>query len=283
MPIIKQQKLLRIYQITQGYCYNSDSLFLWNFIMPHLHNGDKVLEIGSGSGIIGLLCARDKHITLYQVEKQKEYALLNVKNAQVNNINSRVFHADCLDLLESQNFLQDYNRSLLHYNSNQAFDSIPSQHYFDCIIANPPFYATQTFPSCNRFKNIAKQSSYLPLESFVFFVKKMLKPNGTLLFCYAPSMITKVLDILKQHRFALHSLRLVYPRIDKNASLILICAKINSNPQTIILPPLITHIGIHQKDNSREVQDIYNKAMTYSIKVNYNDIMWDTLLYPSNP
>ena len=55
MPIIKQQKLLRIYQITQGYCYNSDSLFLWNFIMPHLHNGDKVLEIGSGSGIIGLL------------------------------------------------------------------------------------------------------------------------------------------------------------------------------------------------------------------------------------
>ncbi|MFG5109162.1 methyltransferase, partial [Campylobacter lari] len=56
------KKLLRLYQLEDGYCYNSYSLFLYDFATLFLKNNSQILDIVSGSGILGLLCARDYSI-----------------------------------------------------------------------------------------------------------------------------------------------------------------------------------------------------------------------------
>lgn len=312
-----QKKILRIYQITEGYCYNSDSLFLWDFALSHLHRKQRVLEIGSGSGVIGLLCKREKDIDLYQLEKQTEYALLNLKNATINNLTTQIFNADCLNLLESQDFLHTLADSLLTSNKIQHISTSLCQaisaknntmrhrpnndvtltstsfytkslihvsninhnflQSFDIILSNPPFYAKETLTSQNPLKAIARQSSFLPLESFILFAKKLLKPNAKLIFCYSPFVLSEILSLLHAYHFSIESLRFVYPRIHKNSCLVLVCAKMNSKTQTAILPPLITHIGQNQTDNSKEVQEIYQQAKTYSIKIKYEDIAWNYL------
>lgn len=355
---VAMKRRLKIYQIAEGYCYNSDSLFLWDFILPHIKSRAKVLELGSGSGIIGLLCARSKAITLYQIEKQREYAFMNAKNAQINHIDSIVIHADCNMLIHSKELLKELQDNLLcnnkklesmlvetqfkevlspeslsletpllcskikdskachvernktsnmeskrdfstitqnknnlnptqsqvsHHNEDTKhvapqYADITSLPYFDLIISNPPFYHTQTLQSNNPFKAQATQSHFLPLSTMLKLAKRVLKPHGKFIFCYAPAMLPEILESLRAYGFGVEFLRFVYPRIEKDSSLVLICAKFNSKAQTRILPPLITHKGLAQQDNTDEVLSIYKAAHTQSIKVAYDDIVWENLL-----
>lgn len=299
-------KHLQIYQIAEGYCYNSDSLFLWDFILPHIKHKAKVLELGSGSGIIGLLCARDRQIELYQIEKQAIYALMNAKNALINNIDSNIIHADCNEILDSNEILMQLNSNMLYNkeklksltsqflskqssyiesckpiaypNCNLKDSNITRLPYFDLIISNPPFYPLNTLSSQNPIKAQATQSQYMPLETMLRLAKKILKPHGKFIFCYTPSMLGKILESLISFGFGIEFLRFVYPRLEKDSTLVLICARSNSKAQTHILPPLITHNGNSQKDNTKEVISIYEAAHTQSIKVSYNDIIWSNIL-----
>lgn len=358
------KRRLKIYQIAEGYCYNSDSLFLWDFIIPHIKPRAKILELGSGSGIIGLLCARSKNVALYQIEKQVEYALMNAKNAQINHIDSVIIHADCNMIIQSKDILEELHANMLcndkkleaiftkqqlskvladknlndlkqnttdcknlystslysktcnylnsidserflsksltyaqivgntldstqeHIESKAFFHQsqtlqhadIPSLPYFDMIVSNPPFYHTQTLQSNNPFKAQATQSHFLPFSTILKLAKKVLKPHGKLIFCYAPTMIAEILESLMAFNFGIEALRFVYPRKDKHSTLVLVYARHNSKAQTRILPPLITHNGLAQQDNTEEVISIYNAAYTQSLKVSYDDIVWEDLL-----
>lgn len=355
---VAMKRRLKIYQIAEGYCYNSDSLFLWDFILPHIKSRAKVLELGSGGGIIGLLCARSKAITLYQIEKQREYAFMNAKNARINHIDSIVIHADCNILIHSKDILKELHGNMLcnkeklesmlvetqlkevlspeslsletllldskikdskacHVERNKTLNmeskrdfsiiaqneknlnptqSQVSQHnadtkhlappyanitslpYFDIIISNPPFYHAQTLQSNNPFKAQATQSHFLPFSTMLKLAKRVLKPHGKFIFCYAPAILPEVLESLRAFGFGVESLRFVYPRMEKDSTLVLICARHNSKAQTRILPPLITHNGLAQQDNTDEVLSIYKAAHTQSIKVAYGDIVWENLL-----
>lgn len=307
---------LKIFQLDKGYCYNSDSLFLWDFAKSHLHHGQRVLEIGSGSGVIGLLCARDLELTLFQVEIQREYALLNLKNATYNNIFSHIINVDCLKMLDGKTFKVDVwamnaishplngvalwtienldgkdstrdfetdsikdSKNEKDLNQEDLIKKIDSKilniklEYFDVLISNPPFYNEGTLESKNIFKKIATQDIYLPLESFINVAKKSLKPSGKLIFCYSVANLGQILGTLSANNFGIEKMRFIYPKADKNAIRVMICAKRNAKPQTIILPPLITHIGDNQGDNSKEVLQIYQNAKTQSIKVDLDTML----------
>lgn len=306
------KKKMKIYQIKEGYCYNSDSLLLYDFILPHIRHNDSLLDIGSGSGVIGMLCYKAKNIKLYQLEKQPEYVLFNAKNAKINNIDSVIIHADCNVLSDSKNILMQLQENMLcnynklkglinmqiakftQFNDSQNLSKSFSLHssqtdlikhsntasltYFDIIVSNPPFYQPNTLQSQNLLKSQATQSRYLPLESILKLASKILKPHGKFIFCYSPSVIGEVLKKLKEFGFGVLYLRFVYPHIDRDAKLILICAKLNSKAQTRILPPLITHVGTNQGDNTEEVRSIYKFANIHSIKISYNDIEWGNFM-----
>ncbi len=279
-------KKLRIYQITEGYCYNSDTLFLWDFLRPYLRANAKVLDIGSGSGILGLLCARDCNIKLFGIERQREYVLLSVKNALSNDISACFLAGSCelfLDKTSIESFCIDYNteRTKL-YSLKGSLATQSLWQSFDMVVSNPPFYDS-SLHSQNRLKAEARQSSFLPLENLLESTRKILKPNGKMFFCYPSSNLATLMLLLMQYGLSVDSVRFVYPRLDKEATLALIYAKKNSNSkkcntQIHVLPPLITHIGHNQKDNSQEVQNIYSRASTCSIKVNWSDIIWEKLL-----
>ncbi|MDD3598474.1 methyltransferase, partial [Sulfuricurvum sp.] len=75
-----------LYQPEGGYCYNSDSILLYGFISRFAPKG-RVLDVGAGSGIVGLLIGRDfPNITLESVEKQPLYAEFARRNAAINKI-----------------------------------------------------------------------------------------------------------------------------------------------------------------------------------------------------
>ncbi|GAA7874720.1 tRNA1(Val) (adenine(37)-N6)-methyltransferase [Helicobacter pylori] len=236
------RKLLRLYQPLNAYSYNSDSLFLYDFSRPFIKNSGAILDIGSGCGVLGLLCARDNPLaSVHLVEKDSKMAFCSQKNA-LKFPNAQVFESDFLD----------FNPPIL----------------YDAIVCNPPFYALGSIKSKN--KGHARHQSELDFASLVVKVKKCLKPKGYFIFCYEALSLCLVIESLKSAKLTLETLRFVQSFKDKNAHLMLGLARNNSKSALKVLPPLITHNSKNQSDNTKEVLSIYQICNTYSIKAFLN-------------
>lgn len=225
-----------IYQLKTGYRYNSDTLFLYDFISKFNINKD-VLEIGSGSGVLGLLLKRDfKDINLTQIDFQEENYLLNKKNASINNIQTNVIQ-----------------NNFLYHNFDKKFDF---------IISNPPFYHDGVKKSENLHIQKSRVNIFLPLHEFIKKANSLLKPRGVFIFCYDCKDIMSVIGYLKEYKIQVEFIKFVHPRIDKLAKLVFFYAKKSSKSKCQILPPLFSHDGL---DNSKQAQEIFKKADTKAI------------------
>lgn len=243
------KKILKIYQLKDGYCYNSDSLFLYDFAKKFIKNRSALLEVGSGSGVVGLLCAMAFDLDVTMIEIDPYMVFLSKINATCAKINPAII---CTDFL--------------------AFEG---KGKFDTIISNPPFYRLGIISAKNNRIKIARNEEFLPFEKFCMKAKKLLKPDGSLVFCYDAKESHRVFYTLKDSGFNAEVARFVYPRADKDATLLLCKARINTKSSLKILPPLITHNSASQLDNTSEVKKIYKDTNTYSIKVHSEDICFE--------
>jgi len=225
-----------LYQNDNGYCFNSDTHFLYDFISLFSPKG-RVLDIGSGCGILGLLIARDFDVELTQIDIQQGNVFLTSKNAEVNKIKNQVYKKD--------------------------FTQSEFKNEFDFIVSNPPFYHDNHLKSKNIHLNKSRYASNLPLESLIKNASLALKPRGYFIFCYDPKQLGKILFFLEKNSLKAEFIRFVHPNQNKNANLIMICTRKNSKALTQILPPLITH----EKGNfSNKAKEIFKKTATHSIK-----------------
>jgi len=226
-----------LYQPESGYCYNSDSILLYDFIDSFNPKG-KLLDVGAGCGIIGLLVARDNpKVELEAVEKQEEFVFYANTNARVNNIDYKL-----------------YNGNFLELNENSKYDY---------IISNPPFYHNGANMSKNEMLVNARYNINLPLKDFFKKVSRVLKPKSHFIFCYDASQFGLICAELDRVKLRVVDVVFVHPKIDKGASLVMIHARNGSKSLMKIWPPLISFDG---NEFSQRVKKIYKKASTQSIK-----------------
>ena len=227
---------IKLYQPKNGYCYNSDTMFLYDFISKFNIKGD-ILEIGGGCGVLGLLVKRDfPKINLSIVEKQKVMFDFILKNLNENNLKAEVLNGDFLEF--------DFDKK------------------FDFVISNPPFY-NGTLKSDNEIKKIARYEEFLPMDKFFEKVNKILKERGEFIFCYDAKRIDDIISKMPKP-LKIIDIRFFHPRMNKNATLVLIRAKRHAKSEVKIHPPLI---GFEGENFSKEAEVIYKKANTQSIKV----------------
>ena len=233
-----------LYQPTNGYCYNSDTHFLYNFIVENLKKykniKGEILDIGSGSGILGLLVAKDfEKIKLNQCEIQEMFQFFTKKNSETNKINSKLYEG--------------------------SFSNIEFDKKFDICVSNPPFYHSDVIKSENESLKIARYNDSLPLEIFIKKTATILNSEGKFFFCYDVKQINEILLLLNKYKFNLEALQFVHPKESKDATLVLVYAKRNSKSLTKVLTPL--NVFDEKNEFTSFVQDIYKKSSTHSIKV----------------
>jgi len=228
---------LKLFQPEFGYCFNSDTVFLYDFISQFSPKGE-VLDVGAGCGVLGLLVARDfPKIKLCGVEKQEILAQYAKKNAQINDIAYTLHVNDFLELDESKKY--------------------------DYIISNPPFYHDGVQKSSNEMLFNARYNINLPLEKFFKKVSRVLKPSSHFIFCYDESQFGLICAELEKVKMRVVDVCFVHPKKEKNASLVMIHARNGSKSMMKVHPPLFAFEG---EGFSKEVQKIYEKAKTESIK-----------------
>jgi tRNA1Val (adenine37-N6)-methyltransferase len=226
---------MTFYQYKEGYRYNSDTVFLYNFIIRQNLKGS-VLDVGCGCGILGLLIKRDfAKIDLTQIDIQERNITLTQKNAQANHIKTDTIGDDFL--------VHEFDKK------------------FDFIISNPPFYHSGSLKSEDTSLYLSRHSDALAFDDFVKKSYKLLNHRGSFIFCYDAKQTDMITRGLLGAKFKINELQFVHVDKDKEANLVMIHAKRDSKSLCRVLPPIILY---ENKELRQEVQNFFIKADTNS-------------------
>ncbi len=226
-----------LYQPLSGYCYNSDSIFLYNFISSFNPRG-RMLDVGAGCGVVGLLVARDNQkVQLEAVEKQVDFVQYATKNAEVNGIDYKIHHG-----------------GFLEYKDDKGYEY---------IVSNPPFYHEGASRSDDKMVHTARYNVHLPINDFIHKVAHLLRPGGHFIFCYDPQQFAFLCAAIEDAKLRVVDVQFVHPKRERKASLVMVHARKNSKSLMKVWPPFI---AFDEVEFSKESRDLYQKARTHSIK-----------------
>lgn len=226
-----------LYQPDGGYCYNSDSILLYGFISRFSLKG-KLLDVGAGSGIVGLLVGRDfPDVIVEGSEKQPLYAEFARRNAAINHIDYTLYEGDFLEL--------------------------GGHGSYDWIVSNPPFYHEGSSRSENPILHQARYNVHLPIEPFITKISKLLKSSGEAVICYDARQFAQLCSASESRGLRVIDVQFVHSKSDRPSTLVMIHMKKNSKAALTVLPPMITE---ENGAYTPAVQVIYDKAKAHSIK-----------------
>ena len=218
---------MKLFQLKDGYRYNSDSLFLWDFARKNcsFKASQSLLDVGCGCGILGLLLARDFNCALSCIDIQPQNCELAQINAGANDIKASIICADFFKDWESGNFA---GNSVGNFKENSAGNSagnfrIPSQS-FERIICNPPFYDFGG-ENKNAHKNTSRNASSFDISAFASKCSKLLAPKGELVLCYDARLVDRLLQALLEAGLKPIKLAFLHSKPSKPANVVLVVAK----------------------------------------------------------
>ncbi|MDY3667992.1 MAG: methyltransferase [Campylobacter sp.] len=214
---------MKIFQLKDGYRYNSDSLFLWDFARKNcsFKASQSLLDVGCGCGILGLLLARDFNCALSCIDIQPQNCELAQINAGANDIKASIICADFFKDWESGN-----SRIPSNFDENSR---IPSKSFqrsqgFERIICNPPFYDFGG-ENKNAHKNTSRNASSFDISAFASKCSKLLAPKGELVLCYDARLIDRLLQALLEAGLKPIKLAFLHSKPSKPANVVLVVAK----------------------------------------------------------
>lgn len=210
-----------IMQDTDMFNFSLDSVLLPNFVTIN-KNIQNILDIGCGNGPIPLILSTktDAHIT--GVEIQKEVFDLAVESVKINNLENRI--------------------NIINADINEIYKELETES-FDIITCNPPFFKVNENSNLNEseYKTIARHEVKLNLEDIMKVSKKLLKNNGVLGIVHRPERLVDIIELMRKNNIEPKKIRLVYPKKEKHANILLIEGTKNGNPGLKIMPPLYSH------------------------------------------
>jgi tRNA1(Val) A37 N6-methylase TrmN6 len=238
----KRVKML-IYQSHDGYCYNSDSIFLAHFISSFEPKGN-LLDVGCGVGVLSIILSRTVDTVISAIDTQEKMCKYAKHNYANNNITATLY--------------------------NEDFTTFKTDIKFDVIISNPPFYAPSVYKSDNECLSIARYASSLPMDIFFEKVHKLLTNQGRFYFCYDAKQIVDILVKLKKHRLTPEVIRFVHSKINKDSKLVMIACRHNSKAVSRIMAPMI--VFDENNEYTADAKEAFLHASLHSIKGEMSDI-----------
>ncbi len=229
-----QRNGYQIIQDPEKFCFGMDAVLLSGFV--RVKSGAKVLDMGTGTGIIPLLVeAKTQAAHISAIEIQEESADMARRSVRLNGLENKI---DIVtgDLREADKF----------------FDAAS----FDVITCNPPYMIGQhglTNPDAP--KAIARHEILCTLEDVVRTAAKLLKPGGAFCMVHRPFRLAEIICVMTEYKLEPKRMKLVYPYIDKEPNMVLIEGCRGGKPRMTVEKPLI----VFQEPNvyTDEICDVY--------------------------
>ena len=207
-----QHNGLMLYQDTDYERFNADALWLCAFLRAK--RADRVVELGSGSGVICVLGADNTGASFTGVERQTRLVELAQKSVTYNKQDIRFV---CVDAADAP--------ALLGHGA------------FSIAVMNPPYFRSGG-RSEHEERSLARHDAGDTLAIFLESAFSLLKNGGKLFLIYPADALAELMHALEQARFAPKRMKLVYTKAGEPALRVLIESKKDGKPGLVIEPPL---------------------------------------------
>ena len=214
---------LKIYQDTDYFKFSLDSILLPNFvkIKPSLK---QILDIGTGNAVIPIILSTKTSSNITGIEIQQDIYDLAVESLKINNLENRI---------------KLINDDIKNYYEIQTSDT------YDLITCNPPYFKLNENSTLNLddHKKVARHELSLNLDDIMKISKKLLKNGGSICLVHRPDRLIEIINLMKKNNIEPKRIRFVYPKIGKDANILLIEGVKNGNSSLIIESPLYVYNG----------------------------------------
>lgn len=233
-----QYKDLKIIQETDGFCFGIDSILISDFA-KNIKKNSKVADLGTGTGIIGLLlCKKTNLAEMTGIEIQEDVANMAERSIKLNNLEEKF--------------------RIINSNINEIFSKkLLEKNVFDVVVMNPPYKEVGTGEiNENEKKFISRHEIKANLSDFIKTASGLLKDKGELYIVHKPERMPDIIQKLRENKIEPKELRVVYSNKNSEASLILIKAVKGGKKFLKIDRPL--YIYNESGQYSDEIKQIYN-------------------------
>lgn len=229
-----QRNHYKIIQDTERFCFGMDAVLLSGFAKAK--EGDRVLDLGTGTGIIPILMeAKTNAAHFVGLEIQEDSADMARRSVRLNHLEKKI--------------------EIITGDIREAV-SLFGAASFDVVTSNPP-YMTENHGLTNPAapKAIARHELLCTLEDVISRAAKLLRPGGNFYLVHRPFRLVDIMVLLREHRLEPKKMKMVYPFIDKEPNMVLIQASRGGKPRMSVEKPLIVYKepGVY----TQEIYDIY--------------------------
>ena len=225
---------LKIIQDPGRFCFGMDAVLLSGFV--HIKPGAKVLDMGTGTGIIPiLLSAKTEASHLTGLEIQPESADMAARSVRLNSLEERI--------------------DIKPGDIKEAHLLFPKAG-FDAVTCNPPYMIGEHgLKNPDSAMAIARHEVLCTFEDVARSAEVLLKPGGSFFLVHRPFRLAEIITTLVSHKLEPKRMQLVYPFVDKEPNMVLIEAVRGGRSRLKIEKPLIIYKAPGQY--SDEIYDIY--------------------------
>ena len=209
-----------IIQDPQKFCFGMDAVLLSGF--SRVKKGERVLDMGTGTGIIPVLLASKtdgEHFT--GLEIQEECAEMASRSVKYNNLEDRV--------------------SIRQGDIKEAV-GIFGAASFHVVTCNPPYMIGQhglTNPEAP--KAIARHEVLCTFEDIAAQTARLLAPGGSFYLVHRPFRLAELIVTLSKYKLEPKRMQLVYPYADREPNMVLLQAVRGGKPRMTVEKPLVIY------------------------------------------
>jgi tRNA1Val (adenine37-N6)-methyltransferase len=222
---------LFVLQKKQGYRYSLDAYLLAAFVDES--PGTKVLDIGSGSGVISLLLAAMKGLSMTGIEIQESMAEMARRSVIYAGLHGRI------EIIWSD--IRNYGGPPV-----------------DVVVSNPPYRPALTGRlNSDQGKAIARHEIRLDLETLLTCSSMLLKPGGRFYLIYPAWRLPDMITTMRSNRIEPKRLMFVHSTINSPAEICIVCGTKDGGKELSVLQPffVFAHEGVY----TPEMDDVFRE------------------------
>jgi tRNA1Val (adenine37-N6)-methyltransferase len=198
----------------------TDAILLGSWI--NTVKAEKILDIGTGCGVIALMMAQKSHASVDAIDIDPEsigQARLNFRNSPWNDR------------------LTAWHRSFSEHAENKAIK-------YDIILSNPPYFRN-SLKSPEPRKNLARHHGSPGFAGLFEAVNILLSENGSFYIILPETNMKWVMELAMIHRLPVNHILKIKPKDDKKANRVMMKFR-RTTPENITVEELV----IRHKDNT---------------------------------
>jgi len=210
---------LRLIQHPDEFCFSLDAVLLAHF--ASLRPGGEAVDLGAGTGVIGLLLLARGAAAVTGVELNKDMADMAARSAAGNGLAARL--------------------NIIWGDMRQIRQLLPAGR-FGLVVSNPPYRPVGGgFISPNDRVAVARHEITASLADVVAAAKYLVKYRGRFAMVHLPERLSEITLAMCGAGIEPKRLQLVYPAVGKKPNMLLIEGVRGARPGIDVLPPIIVY------------------------------------------